>query len=368
MIAVAEEPPHRELVERAHEQVGTVAGLVEVDPAEPLHIPIHRRPEPDVLGEREVDAELAYFVLEDVLKVVVAGVKGLGSPVDEPALGPPPIANLAAEQTDITPANEPHRRIELWIDTVAAERITQVPSLTGQHRVEHLAARVEIAEVAVLRADGTEPERGRIIEPEVTVHAAQPAVSGQELAVGDNRPQVRLSVQVVAHPAHEHVGGLAERRVAGIVEVPRRLVVGEQQPKRGVPDLARDLSAVARVNDGPGIHEVHRPSHTEDLLAFEKEGAELGEKQRESLVHFDLRPVRFDLREIRVVGEVQGEIRREPILEIDPAFGLRLGRERGRTLVQPTRLDGGDRRQDLEVTAGRQSGHPVEEPHLREET
>ena len=178
---------------------------------------------------------------------------------------------------------------------------------------------------------------------------------------------MRLGVQVVADPTDQHVGGLAERRVAG-VDVPGRLIVGDQDAEGGLADLTGHFAAIPRVDDGARVHEVHRPRHVEDLLPLEEERAELLEKQREPLVHLDLRPIRLDLREVWIVGEVERQVGGQPVLEVDTTFGLRVGGEPAGRRVESTDLHGRHGRQDLEIPAGRQPAHPVEQPHLRQES
>ena len=375
LIPIAEEPAERDCLNRADVSAERVAGLVEIDAAEPLHVPVHARVEPNVSGKREVHADPPHLVYQEVGEIVVPRVGHLRTPVDEPALGPPAIAEAAGDRLDVAPPHEPDVGVELRVDRVAGDEVIQVAPLAPHADVEHVPGRIQKrapgrvlqVEVAVLGRDGAEPDGRRVAEPEVPVGTDQPAVAVEELAVGDDGAEVRLGVEVVADPSDQHVGGLLERRVRDVIEIAGRLVVGDQHPDGGLAHLAGHLAAVSGVDDGPRVHEVHRPRQAENLLSLEEERAQLGEEQREPLVHFNLRPVRLDLREVGVEGEVERQVRRQPVLEIDTALGLRLlGKPTGRR-VEIADLHRRHGRQNLEIPAGRQTAHPVEQPHLGQE-
>ena len=103
---------------------------------------------------------------------------------------------------------------------------------------------------------------------------------------------------------------------------PPTVVVRVHHADGGVAGLAGQLRAVARVDDGAGVHQVDRPAELEDLRAFQKERPQLGEEQVEALVHLDLWPVRFDLREVGVERHVRGQVGGDAVLDVDPALGL----------------------------------------------
>ena len=56
--------------------------------------------------------------------------------------------------------------------------------------------------------------------------------------------------------------------------------------------------------------------------SLEKKRPQLGVGDGEPWRDLDLRAVRFDLRKIGVVGEVEGQIRREPVFDIDAALPI----------------------------------------------
>ena len=60
------------------------------------------------------------------------------------------------------------------------------------------------------------------------------------------------------------------------------------------------------------MYEGDRARKREDLRALDEERPKLAEEERETLVHFDLRPVRLDLRKVGVEGEVGSQIRGHP--------------------------------------------------------
>ena len=146
------------------------------------------------------------------------------------------------------------------------------------------------------------------------------------------------------------------------------MVVGEQHPQRGLAGLSGQLGPVLRIDDGPRVHDGDRRLNPEDLGPFQKERAHLRVEEGEALVHLDLRPVRFDLRKVRVQGEVGDEVRGHAVLEVGAHLGTRLTvDDPTRALVERAVPERGERRLHLQVAAGRQAGHPVHDSHLRQE-
>ena len=82
-----------------------------------------------------------------------------------------------------------------------------------------------------------------------------------------------------------------------------------------------ELGAEARVDQRARVHRVTWTALPPGKCrALEEERTQLGIEDRKALVHLDLRTVRFDLREVRVVGEVEDQIRRDAILHVNRAF------------------------------------------------
>ena len=238
-----------------------------------------------------------------------------------------------------------------------------MPKPEVKHRPRALGA----AARAVLRRHRHEVGRRGGIEAEAAVNPNQPAVAVEKLPVGDDGADVRLRVQIVAGPADQHVRGPVKRTVRRVVNLARCLVVRDEHAERGLADLAGQLGAIPRVDDGPGVDEVHRPPHIEDLLPLQKERTQLGEEQWEPPVHLDLGAVGLDLREVGVVREVEDQIRRDAILQVDATLWLPRLVKATSGPVERAGLYGGDRRLDLEVTTGGQAAQPIEQPHLRQE-
>ena len=221
--------------------------------------------------------------------------------------------------------------------------------------------------VAVGAAEGAELEALVPADLEHTVEAADPAVLVHELAVGHDQTDARLRVEVVAHTP-EHVGRrLAECGVVGRVGLARRLIVGDEEADGGLANLAGNFRAVAWVDDRAGVHDRDRAGDVEDFLSLEEERTQFLEEQREALVQVDLRAVRFNLREVGVEGEVERQVRGEPVFHAEAPFldvGVAERPGRGVAQLAADRRDGG---QDLEVAAHRELTHAVERAHLREE-
>ena len=203
-------------------------------------------------------------------------------------------------------------------------------------------------------------------EPHVGVEREHPAVAVHEVAVRERRADERLRVEVEAGAADGDVGGPAERRVRRIVALARRLVVGEEHADRTAAHLAAHLPAVTRIDDGPGMDRRDRREDVEDLLPLQEERPQLGIEERKALVDVDLRQVRLDLREVGVDGEVGGQVRGDAVLQVEPGLGDVVV-DKGAGGIERAETERGDRRQDLQVAAGRQIGQPVEDSHLGEE-
>ena len=99
-------------------------------------------------------------------------------------------------------------------------------------------------------------------------------------------------------------------------------------------------------------------------MALEEKWPELREEERKPLVHLDLRPVRLDLREVGVIGEVERQVRGDAVLEVESALRLALLAEAAGVRVERTDLDRREGRQELEVPAGRQPVQPIDQTHL----
>ena len=222
--------------------------------------------------------------------------------------------------------------------------------------------------VPMLRPERDQVQPAGPAEPELRVGAGHAAVHVEELAVGDERPDVRLRVEVVARPANQHPGVLAVPALAGVVPPSRRLVVGRHHPEGRVPHLAGQLGAQVRVDEGARVHEVDGRGKLEDLGPLQEEGPQLGEEEGEPLVDLDLRQVGLDLREVGVAGEVGGQVRRDAVLDVQAHLGVRAPvDQRARAPIEQLVADGGERRQDLEVAAGGEVGHALEHAHLPHE-
>ena len=174
-------------------------------------------------------------------------------------------------------------------------------------------------------------------------------------------------VEVVPDSSHEGLCGLAKRRLGGVLHVSRRVVVGVHHADRCPADLPRELRAVEGVNDRARVHDGDRSGDSEDLGPLEKERTQLWEKQGESLIHFDLRLVGLDLREVGVERHVGNQVRRHAVLDVDTPLGRRVAQDVTGRRIERAESHRGERRQNLEVAAGRQPGHAFEDAHLREE-
>ena len=219
----------------------------------------------------------------------------------------------------------------------------------------------------MLRLDGYEIEPACLTQTELAVDAADATVAVHEFAVGRDHANMGLAVQVVPRAPHHELGVVAECRIRRI-PLAGRFVVRHQDPHRRPPDLASQLPASVRVDEGSRVDQLHRRGELEDVLALEKEGTQLRKEERVALVDVDLRLVRFDLREVGVRREVGGQVRRDAVLDVDAS--LRVGslpHPVPRRAVERSVLNGGEGREDLEVAARRQVRHPFEHAHLRHE-
>ena len=230
-------------------------------------------------------------------------------------------------------------------------------------RARALGARL----VAVLRRRVLEIDCRGGTESKPTIDARDPAVPVEELTVGDDGPQIRLGIEVVARPSDDDLRRLPETGCGAIIEPSRTLVVGHQHAEGRVADLAGELRAIARVGDRPRVDEVDLTGHLKDFLPLEEERAQFGEEEREPLVDLDLRDVGLDLREVGVEREVGGQVRRHPVLDVDPPLGVGVVvDERPARRIERSELDGRERREELEVLAGRKVRHSIKHTHLRQ--
>ena len=153
-----------------------------------------------------------------------------------------------------------------------------------------------------------------------------------------------------------------------IIEAPGRPVVRRENPGGDPSDLPAQLRPVVRIDDRSGMHHGDGCLDPEDLGTLDEEGPKLAVEEGKALVDLDLGPVGLDLREVRVDGEVGREIRRDPVLDVQPGIGIRvLVHEPGERRVELAVLDRGQGGEELEVAARRDVRHPLEDPHLREE-
>ena len=164
--------------------------------------------------------------------------------------------------------------------------------------------RLQAVEVRGLGADGAHAERVRVAQAEVAVEPGHLVRAVREFAAGDDGADVRLRIQVVAHAADERLRRLPQPALGHVVRVAGRLVVGVHHPDGRVAGLAGQLRPVARIDDGPRVHQVDRAAELEDLGALQEERPQLGIEEREALVHLDLGAVRLDLREVGVERHV----------------------------------------------------------------
>ena len=95
------------------------------------------------------------------------------------------------------------------------------------------------------------------------------------------------------------VGGSLGKAFAGCP------VVDGEQADVGVIQLARDTDAELWVDDVAGVQQVD--GRGEVVGVFEKEGPQLGEVHRVTLVHGELRLIGFHLAEVRVDGRVDDD-------------------------------------------------------------
>ena len=199
------------------------------------------------------------------------------------------------------------------------------------------------------------------------IDGGETAEAVEELPIGKERADVRRRTQVVPHPRQDDLRRPPKGRVGRIVDVAGALVIGHQQAHGGPTDFARQLDPVPRIDDRPGVHDRHRRRDLIDLPPLKEEWPQFGEEERKALVDLNLRDIRLDLREVGVVGEVERQIRREPVLHIEAALFDILPPERARLPVQLAHVNRRDRGQQLEVPAGREIAQALEHPHLANE-
>ena len=280
---------------------------MEVDALEPLHLPLRVGAEEDVAREPQAHVGAEVLVLQDPGMVHVPPVAELRAPTDQPALGPPLVLDVGVELLHVDAPDEAGIGAEVRVDAVEVEAVAEMAAVAPELRVEHRSAQGVAVEVAVRRGDGQELRPVGLAEPELTVDSRHAAVRVEELAVGHDRADVRLRVDVVAGPPDDEVRRFAEAVRVRVVELAGRLVVGHQNAERRVAGLAGELGADLRVDDGLGVDEVRAARRAEDLLSLEEERPQLGEEERVALVGLYLGAIRLDLREVGIEGEVGGE-------------------------------------------------------------
>ena len=319
------------------------------------------------MPELEAGHALDLLVLQHAGVVVEPQVVDRRPPGDEGRLRPPAVAHVGGRLPQVPAGQEAGLGPELRIDAAVGGPVAQVPPLAREVGLERRSPEKAVLRAAGLRADAHEAEAVRAPQPEARVDAAHAVVVVPELARRHDGAHVRLGVEVVARPPDEGLGGGPEARVRGVVEPPRRLVVRDDDAERRPADLAGQLAAEARVDDGPRVQQGQRRGGLEDLLAFEEERALLGVEEREALVGLDLRLVRLDLREVGVVGHVRGQVRRDAVLDAHPQVAERIVVvERPARRVERAEPRAGQLGQDLQVAALRQVGEPLQDPELRQ--
>ena len=109
-----------------------------------------------------------------------------------------------------------------------------------------------------------------------------------------------------------------------------------------------------------------RGEDVEDLLPLQEERPQLGIEERKPLIHVDLGQIRLDLRKVRIDRKVGGQIRRDAVLQVESRLRHVVLDERSRG-VERSGAQGGHRRQDLQVAAGREIRQPFQYSHLGQE-
>ena len=280
-------------------------------------------------------------------------------------LRPPAVGQVGEHALVVDPSNEPGVDAEVGTGAAVEGGEVHVPAHVVEEGPHRLPDALDPLFVAVPRLRQEDVPAVGGAEPHVGVEREHPAVAVHEAAVRERRADERLRVEVEAGAADGDVGRLAERRVRRVVALARRLVVGEEHADRTAAHLAAHLPAVTRIDDGPGVDRRDRREDVKDLLPLQEERPQLGIEERKALVDVDLRQVRFDLREIGVDGEVGRQVGRDAVLQVEPGLGDVVFDERT-TGIERAETEGGDRRQDFEVAAGRQIGQPFDHPHLGE--
>jgi hypothetical protein len=263
--------------------------------------------------------------------------------------------------------NESEVGTEIGVVAPVEHGIAEVASVLLQKDAPTRPAGFDPVLVPVQGLERDEVQLRRAAQTELPVDARGSAVAVEELAVGHQRADVRLGVQVVTGAASEYLGRLARGRIRVVSIVSRRRIVGHEEANRRASYLAGEFGPVARVHDGPRVQPGHRREHIKDLLPFQEERAELGEEQWEPLVERDLRDIGFDLGKVGIKCEVGREVRAHPVLDVQSGLGCEVGRGgAGRVIprLEPDRGDGGE---DLQVPAGGDTGHPLEDTHLGQE-
>ena len=367
LVAPVEEPPEGDLAAGAGAAADERRGLAEIDAAVVFQVLVHVGDGDDAVRQRGPHPRARLLVLEHPREVVDPAVAGEGTPVAHEVVGPPAVGGVGPGAPRVHALHEPGVGPEVRVDGVERRAVAEVAALAVVGDVGGRPGALRPRLVAVLRPRVEHRQRRRAAQAEAAVDGRDAAVGVQELPVGRHDPDGGFRVQIVPGAPDEYPGRLAEGVGGKVVPLAGRLVVGDQHPEGGVADLAGQLRAVPRIDDGAGVQQVDLPGQREDLLALEEEGTQLGEEQGVPLVDLDLRGVRLDLREVGVVGEVGGQVRGHPVLHVQGAFGLRLLVERPRRGVERPVPDRGDRRQNLQVAARGQVREPVEQAHLGQE-
>ena len=189
-------------------------------------------------------------------------------------------------------------------------------------------------------------------------------VTPQKLAIGKHAADPLLGEKIVPGAREESLRGLAKRGIARAHRLAWSLVVGELETQRGLADLARHLRGVLRIDNGPRMNDGGWSADPEVVDAFEEKRAQLRVVDGKALVDFDLLAIRFDLREVRIVGEVERQVRRDAVLDAKADIFRVRGAKRTRGRVQRACRDRGERRERLEVPARREVRDALDHAHL----
>ena len=123
-----------------------------------------------------------------------------------------------------------------------------------------------------------------------------------------------LGVQVELCPTDECFRCLSERRAGLVIHSARCSIIRTERAESETSYLAGEFRSVVGVDHRASVHQSDGSSHIENLGTFNEERAQFAEEKWVPLVHFDLRPVGFDLGKVRIDSEVGCQIGCESVL------------------------------------------------------